>query len=219
MMFNKKKGVKAILVLMGALVLALMPFSTAKAWLICNCVAQSAFQSRAEEAEQLVIIAGGKFYEARVHYALFLAYLEAGNSAQGLPSLVQAIEALGQSIRLYRTTIYIGEAVGIKPEYVEALKKIDYDQVESELKAKPEVWKVIARLGQQGDVLGLFKEGVRRLEQNRAVLEDLYGLINSGLFPSMGKLLQVSDSLHETTLFGIYTSALAIKVSPSCKGE
>jgi cellobiose-specific phosphotransferase system component IIA len=215
-MLRRKVG-KFTLALVGALALMVIPFLTAKALLICNCVAQSAFQSRAEEAEQLVIMAGQKFYEARAYYASLLSQLEAGKTIQALPNLVQAIEALSQAIQLYKIVIYIGETVGIKTEYIKALKKVDYAQLGAELQAKPEIWQVIAQLGQEGDVLGLFKEGVRRFEQNRALLEDLYGLIGSGLSPSIDRLMRVSVSLHQTTLFGIYTSALAKKVDQTCK--
>lgn len=197
-----------------ALTLAWPPI--AKAWLICNCVAQQSFQAKADEAEKLVIEGGRRFFEAKHQYAKALVQLEAGSLEQSLLPLAQAIDALGISIRLTQTVLQIGKQVGIKPSYIQGLMAVNYEQLGLELKANPGIWQVITQLGRRGDVLGFFKEALHRLNQNRELLEELYGIVASGQLPSVTILDQVTNSFHDTTLFGIYTSTLANRVA-SCQ--
>lgn len=178
-----------------------------------------AFQADNEYAEQLVTQAGIRYFEGLGWAEKAAGELEVGSLSTAAESFFKAADLLAQASDLYEQVLAIGRRVGIKPAYIEAMKKVDYDRLQRDLRLRGDIWASVAEDGKNGDVLRLFRKMQEYINGIRSRSQALADVAAKGVKPLPEQVGSYFDSWNEATTFGHYTVILAREVERILQGR
>jgi hypothetical protein len=122
-----------------------------------------------------------------------------------------ALKKLEESRKYYAETISIGEKLEYVEYYRGKLITFDYDTFIREQNLNKIVADEVKEYLKAGDVLGLYRRNLEKIDHIITILKDIYGALNNSVKPDISLCWELFQSYSETALFGNYATVLSKK--------
>ena len=171
-------------------------------------------EPEASEIENYIIDGAALFLSSYSDALLILQEYEissrgALNTTAALINSASALKKLRESRVNYSKALEIADKINYVDFYKNKLKIYSYESVMSEDNLNAVIADEVISFLKEGDVKGLYRRNLEKIDKTIKTLEDIYSNLNGGNIPKVSVFWNLLQRYGEAALFGNYSTLLA----------
>jgi hypothetical protein len=168
------------------------------------------------EISNLIIDGAEKFLDSYSEALLILREYEISEKASlnfniALQRTESALEKLEDSRKQYARSIAIGEKEKYVDTFRDKLMAFNYEQCEKGKSFNATIVQEVTGFLKDGDVLGLYKKNLEKIDGIISVLKDIKDKLNNNIKPDVSVFWTLLQKYSETVMFGNCATVLSSK--------